>query len=60
MEVMTGTQDGWNLDLGADPEAIEECCLMAYLIEPRTTRPEVVPSTIGWVFLLQSLNKEIP
>jgi hypothetical protein len=42
-----GSQD-WNSDqeTGADAEAMEECYLLAcFLIDPKTTSPEMVPPT---------------
>ena len=49
MEVRTGTQAGQ--EAGADAEAMEGCsllaCLACFLIEPKTTSPEMVPPTRG-------------
>ena len=48
-EVRTGTQAGQ--EAGADAEAVEGCsllaCLACFLIEPKTTSPEMVPPTKG-------------
>ena len=61
-EVRTGTQPGQDPEVGADAEAMEGCCLLAYSscfpIEPRTTSP-------GWYQIdgslpHQSLIKKIP
>lgn len=34
-------------------------CLAFFLVESRTTRPEIRPPTMGWVFLDESLVKKI-
>ena len=56
-------KQGRNLEAGADPEAMEGCCLLAcsacFLIEPRTTRPGMAPPTMGRALPHQSLIKEI-
>ena len=43
--VRTEPQGAGNLEGGADAEAMEECCLLpcsvCFLLEPRTTSPEV-------------------
>jgi hypothetical protein len=48
-EVKTETQAGQ--EAGADAEAVEGCsllaCLACFLIEPKTTSPEMVPPTRG-------------
>jgi hypothetical protein len=48
-EIRTGTQAGQ--EAGADAEAMEGCSLLAcsacFLIEPKTTSPEMVPPTRG-------------
>jgi hypothetical protein len=40
-------KQGWNLEAGADAEAVERCCLLAcsacFLIELRTTSPGMAP-----------------
>ena len=51
-------KQNWNLEAGADAEAIEGRCLLAYfpwlayssclLIEPTTTSLGMVPPTMGW------------
>jgi hypothetical protein len=46
----SGTQAGQ--EAGADAEAMEGCCLLAcsacFLIEPKTTSPEMAPPTMNW------------
>jgi hypothetical protein len=53
-EVRTGTQAGQ--EAGADAETMEGCYLLAcFLIEPKTTSPEMAPPTRGhphWHFLM--------
>ena len=58
-EASTGTQMGRNLEAGADAEAMEGCCLLAFsarcFIEPRTSSPGVVPPTMAWALPHQIL-----
>jgi hypothetical protein len=48
---------GWNLEAGADAEAMEECyltglllmtCSVCFLIERRTISLWIAPPTVGW------------
>ena len=57
-------KQGRNLEVGADAEAMEGCCLLAclhglfsLLIESTTTSPGMAPPTMGWALSHQSLRK---
>jgi hypothetical protein len=45
-------KQSWNLEAGADAEAMEGCHLLAcsacFLIESRNTSPGISPPTVGW------------
>ena len=53
-----------NLEAGADAEAMEGYCLLAFsacfLTETRATSPGMVSPTMGWALLYQSLIKNMP
>lgn len=53
----------WNLEIGADVEAMEECCVLAcspcFLIAPSTASPEVTVPTVGRAPTCQSLTKKM-
>ena len=55
-EIRTETHWGWNLEAGADAEAMEGL----FLIEPRTTSPGIAPPPVGWALPRQSLIKKMP
>lgn len=42
----------WNQEAEIETEAMKECC---YWLVPRTTITGVVPPTMGWTLLYQSL-----
>jgi len=52
-------KQGWNLEAGANAEAVDGCCLLSYshgllnllLIEPRTSSPEMASPTMGWALI---------
>jgi hypothetical protein len=59
-------QQGRNLD--TDAEAMGECCFLAFstwlcsacfLMEPRTTSPEMAPPSMGWIFSHELLIKKM-
>jgi hypothetical protein len=51
------------LEEGADREALEGYCLLAcsacFLIEPLTTSPGLIPSTMGRTGIIKSLIKRV-
>jgi hypothetical protein len=56
------------LEAGTEVATLKELCLAlllmacsdCFLIQPRTTCPEVAVPTVGWAFLYQSQIKKMP